>query len=104
MSVELLQLTINALRVGWEYGLLTQPGFTHDPNVQPDSTTFKPERFLEAGGNIPELDHHILSFGFGRHVSPGKLLVDGILLIVAQSLAVFDFSKGVEDIQLESAR
>ncbi|RHZ72745.1 hypothetical protein CDV55_102908 [Aspergillus turcosus] len=77
-------------------------GFTHDPNVYPDPMTFKPERFLETDSNTPELDPYTLSFGFGRRVCPGKLLADAtIFLSVAQSLAVFNFSKGTEDIQPE---
>lgn len=77
-------------------------GFTHDPNVYPDPTTFKPERFLETDGNTPELDPYTLSFGFGRRVCPGKLLADAtIFLSVAQSLAVFNFRKGAEDIKPE---
>ncbi|RHZ47488.1 cytochrome P450 [Aspergillus thermomutatus] len=75
-------------------------GFTHDPNVYPDPMTFKPERFLEIDSHTPELDPHTLSFGFGRRVCPGKLLADAtIFLSVAQSLAVFNFRKGAEDIQ-----
>jgi hypothetical protein len=64
--------------------------------------TFKPERFLETNGHTAELDPPTISFGFGRRVCPGKLLADAnLFLTVAQSLAVFDFSKGSEDIQPE---
>lgn len=68
--------------------------FTHDPKVYPDTMTFKPKRFLTTEDHTPELDPHTLSFGFGRRICPGKLLADNtIFLSIAQSLAVFNFSK-----------
>ena len=33
---------------------------------------FKPERFLETEGRDPEMDPHMLAFGFGRRICPGK--------------------------------
>lgn len=60
--------------------------------------TFKPERFLSQDGHIPELDPHTLSFGFGRRICPGRVLADSALyLSIAQSLAVFNIQKVVED-------
>ena len=67
----------------------------HDPSVYHNPGAFKPERFL---GPKPELDPHNLSFGFGRRVCPGRLLADETLfLAIADSLAVFNIKKVVED-------
>lgn len=74
--------------------------FTHDPNVYHDPMSFKPERFLESDGNIPELDPHTLSFGFGRRICPGRFLADStIFMSIAQSLAVFNFENDVKTTQ-----
>jgi len=70
-------------------------GFLHDPKVYHDPMSFNPERFL---GENPEPDPHTLSFGFGRRICPGKVLADtSTYLTVAQSLAVFNITKLVED-------
>lgn len=64
---------------------------------------FKPERFLKSDQQpIPEPDPHTLSFGFGRRICPGRLLADTSLYInAAQSLAVFNFGKGIDEIGRE---
>ena len=55
---------------------------------------FKPERFLPTDGRTPEPDPHSLVFGFGRRICPGRILADSALFLnVAQSLAVFNISK-----------
>jgi hypothetical protein len=60
--------------------------------------TFKPERFLGLEGRDPEPDPHTLSFGFGRRICPGRVLADtSVYLTIAQSLAVFNISKAVEN-------
>jgi len=57
--------------------------------------TFKPERFL---GIKPEPDPALTIFGFGRRKCLGRLLADNSLyLTIAQSLAVFNISKVVEN-------
>ncbi|KAF9893353.1 hypothetical protein FE257_011785 [Aspergillus nanangensis] len=68
-------------------------GMTHDPDTYHEPMTFNPERFLEGtNGNMPELDPHTLSFGFGRRICPGRFLADStIFMSIAQSLAVFNF-------------
>ncbi|PYH90001.1 cytochrome P450 oxidoreductase OrdA-like protein [Aspergillus ellipticus CBS 707.79] len=73
--------------------------YAHDPTVFPDPMTFKPERFLASSdGHLPERDPHLLVFGFGRRVCPGRTLADSnIFLTIAQVLAVFDISKPVKD-------
>ena len=67
--------------------------FTHDPSVYSDPMAFRPDRFL---GPNPEPDPHRLVFGFGRRICPGRILADNALYLnVAQSLAVFNVSKGI---------
>ncbi|OOF97574.1 hypothetical protein ASPCADRAFT_129254 [Aspergillus carbonarius ITEM 5010] len=72
--------------------------FTHNPDVYADPMAFNPDRFLASEGHLPERDPHLLVFGFGRRVCPGRNLADAnVFLTVVQSLAVFDISKPVED-------
>ncbi|CAI7574648.1 unnamed protein product [Penicillium glandicola] len=71
---------------------------THDPTVYHDPMIFKPERFLGIDGREPESDPHDLVFGFGRRICPARILADITLyLSAAQSLAVFNIAKAVED-------
>lgn len=60
--------------------------------------TFNPERFLATDGHEPDLDPHNIAFGFGRRVCPGRFLADNtVYLSAAQSLAVFNVSKAIEN-------
>lgn len=60
--------------------------------------TFRPERFLATEKQQPEEDPSSYSFGFGRRICPGRFLADNTLyLSVAQSLAVFNVAKEVEN-------
>lgn len=71
---------------------------THDPELYHDPMAFKPERFLGIDGKEPEMDPHTIVFGFGRRVCPGRILADiTVYLSVAQSLAVFNVTKAVEN-------
>ena len=73
-------------------------GFTRNPNVYHDPTTFNPDRFLASEGHIPERDPHMLVFGFGRRACPGRTLADSnIFLTIAQTLAVFNISRPIRD-------
>ena len=38
----------------------------HDEDVYPDPFVFRPERFLDENGHIPEPDSRAVAFGFGR--------------------------------------
>lgn len=70
----------------------------HDPSLYHDPMAFKPERFLEADGQSPEIDPQSFVFGFGRRICPGRILADStVWLSVAKSLAVFQISKPVEN-------
>ena len=60
--------------------------------------SFKPERFLMRDGHKPEPDPLMFVFGFGRRVCPGEYLADNNLYLnIAQSLAVFDIKKSMEN-------
>ena len=60
--------------------------------------SFKPERFFARDGHQPEPDPSMFVFGFGRRICPGKHLADNNLYLnIAQSLAVFDIKKSVEN-------
>ncbi|OCB88748.1 cytochrome P450 [Sanghuangporus baumii] len=72
--------------------------FAHDAETYHDPMAFRPERFLGVNGRAPETDPRTLVFGFGRRICPGRELADAsIYLTIAQSLAVFDIKKAVED-------
>ncbi|OJJ46795.1 hypothetical protein ASPZODRAFT_97356 [Penicilliopsis zonata CBS 506.65] len=72
--------------------------FTRDESIYHDPMAFKPERFLPSlSGNPPELKPSMI-FGFGRRVCAGRLLAEtNMFLTVAQSLAVFDISKPLQN-------
>ena len=73
---------------------LLDRGFTHDPDTYHDPMGFKPERFLSSEDQNPEMDPHVLSFGFGRRICPGKEFADASLyLYIAMSLSVFNITK-----------
>ena len=75
--------------------------FAHDPDIYPDPMTFNPERFLQTKDHQPEPDPHSFVFGIGRRVCPGQILADNSLYLnIAQSLAVFNISKPVENGQI----
>jgi cytochrome P450 len=72
--------------------------FTHDPEVYPDPMEFKPERHIETPTHKAEPDPRMYIFGYGRRICPGRQVADNALFItIAQSLAVFDITKVVED-------
>lgn len=59
---------------------------------------FKPERFLASENHIPERDPHMIVFGFGRRVCPGRNIADSnVFLTIAQVLSTFNISKPVVD-------
>ncbi|EEU37635.1 uncharacterized protein NECHADRAFT_53484 [Fusarium vanettenii 77-13-4] len=69
--------------------------FTHDPKVYDEPMSFKPERFLPDDGSEVAPDPYTFVFGFGRRICPGRILADNALYVnIAQSLAVFDITRG----------
>ncbi|PYH76350.1 cytochrome P450 oxidoreductase OrdA-like protein [Aspergillus uvarum CBS 121591] len=106
----LLFLGWGVLRAGREEKGVVGWAFTHDPDVYPDPEAFRPERFLPSsslingdsgggGGGAAaatttaadvQRDPHLLVFGFGRRVCPGRTLADtNVYLTIAQALTVF---------------
>lgn len=57
-----------------------------------------PERYLETKGREIAPDPEQFVFGFGRRICPGRnLALNALFLNIAQSLAVFNITKGVRD-------
>ncbi|KAG6374222.1 cytochrome P450 [Boletus reticuloceps] len=70
-------------------------GILRDERTYSDPLEFKPERFL---GDKPEPHPGNACFGFGRRKCPGYFLGhSSVWLMCAQSLAVFDITKCVEN-------
>ncbi|KAI0060378.1 cytochrome P450 [Artomyces pyxidatus] len=66
----------------------------HDPALYPDPEAFKPERFLNAKGEV--IDDPLLSivFGYGRRICPGRHIVDTTLfIVVSYLLSTFNVTK-----------
>ncbi|KAI0189210.1 putative cytochrome P450 oxidoreductase [Xylaria flabelliformis] len=73
--------------------------FTHDPAVYPNPSEFDPSRYL---GPDPAPDPTTHIFGYGRRICPGRYLADtSTWLTIAQSLAVFNISKGLDESGIE---
>ncbi|RAL13437.1 cytochrome P450 [Aspergillus homomorphus CBS 101889] len=74
---------------------------TQDPSTYANPTAFDPTRFLSPN---PQMDPHLLAFGFGRRICPGRLLADNtIFLTIAQSLAMFQITPGDATLKAEFA-
>ncbi|KAH7923138.1 cytochrome P450 [Leucogyrophana mollusca] len=66
---------------------------SRNPDVYPNPSEFKPERFLSANGELTD-DTSSFTFGFGRRVCVGRHVADASLwAAIASMLAVFMFSK-----------
>jgi cytochrome P450 len=67
----------------------------HDPVMYPEPDIFKPERFLNADGNLRDDPILVSTFGFGKRICPGRHLADATLFIsVASLFSVFNIEKG----------
>ncbi|KAJ5788307.1 cytochrome P450 [Penicillium paradoxum] len=68
--------------------------YNHNPEIYPEPSEFKPERFIPSEGIDAAPDPRNVAFGFGQRRCPGHLLADTTLFItMASILAVFDLSK-----------
>lgn len=85
-------------RIDIEDGLHTpySRGLARDEERFPDSTAFKPERHLDADGNLILDDLVGLNYGYGRRVCPGRYLANtSTWLAAATMLAMFRFSRAI---------
>ncbi|KAJ6483827.1 cytochrome P450 [Mycena vitilis] len=66
-----------------------------DESVYPNPEEFIPERFLNADGQFAEIDDdHVVAFGFGRRICPGRYTADAsVWVAIVSILASFDISK-----------
>lgn len=73
----------------------------HDPETYPVPFEFRPERFLDEGGQLKKLEKYEdpgwIAFGFGRRICPGMFLAENsISLIIASLLYVFNIEKATD--------
>ncbi|KAI0263954.1 cytochrome P450 [Gloeopeniophorella convolvens] len=65
-----------------------------DPVTYSDPDAFKPERFLDADGDLIDDPTISVAFGFGKRICPGRHVADATLFIVVASLlSVFKVQK-----------
>ncbi|KAL0956442.1 hypothetical protein HGRIS_002590 [Hohenbuehelia grisea] len=70
---------------------------TRDPSKHEDPESFRPERFLDANGQLTN-EVEILTFGFGRRICPGRHVAsDTLWLLVASVLTVFSITKAKDE-------
>src|SRR5258708_14307063 len=66
----------------------------HDPEIYPDPEEFKPERFLNPDGSVPDDPTLSLVFWAGKSICPGRHFVDATILIYTSSvLSAFNVTK-----------
>ena len=60
--------------------------------------TFKPERFLSSDGTLNDDMSHLMVFGFGRRICPGRHFADASLFIqIASILHSFNIRPPFDD-------
>ncbi|KAF8908536.1 cytochrome P450 [Gymnopilus junonius] len=70
---------------------------TRDESIYPEPLQFKPERFLDANGNLND-DGRVLAYGFGRRICVGKHIgSDTLWIIIASVLASFNIERSKDD-------
>ncbi|KAH9912821.1 cytochrome P450 [Fomitopsis serialis] len=68
---------------------------TRDEEIDPDASTFRPERFLNMDAKTAErTDPRATVFGFGRRTCPGRYFADAnIFMVVASMVATLNIAK-----------
>ncbi|KAF8908532.1 cytochrome P450 [Gymnopilus junonius] len=70
---------------------------TCDESIYPEPLQFKPERFLDANGNLND-DDRVLAYGFGRRICVGKHIgSDTLWIIIALVLASFNIERSKDE-------
>ncbi|PPQ72833.1 hypothetical protein CVT26_003342 [Gymnopilus dilepis] len=70
---------------------------THDEDVYPEASKFKPERFLDENGYLKD-DMRVLAYGFGRRICVGRHVASATMwMIIASILACFDIKKSKDE-------
>lgn len=72
----------------------------HNPQAFPDPDVFKPERFLDANGQLdPAMkDIDVSTFGFGRRICPGRhLALAAVWITVASLMSTMELTKPMDD-------
>ncbi|KAJ5090659.1 hypothetical protein N7532_009343 [Penicillium argentinense] len=68
----------------------------NDPEIYPNPSDFRPERYLPAEGQEIAPDPHDNTFGFGRRICPGRITAEtSIFLAIVHTLFAFDIKKPV---------
>ncbi|KAH7884746.1 cytochrome P450 [Phlebopus sp. FC_14] len=76
--------------------VITNLAMTRDEDRFPDPEDFRPERHLNAKGNLLPEDLSDLFFGYGRRICPGRQLADASTwLAIAFMLSHFKFGKAI---------
>jgi len=66
----------------------------YNETVYPNPTEFRPERFLDANGQLIDAESPSYPFGFGRRICPGRSIGEASIWAgVVSLMAVFEFSK-----------
>ncbi|KLO07942.1 CyP450 monooxygenase [Schizopora paradoxa] len=69
----------------------------NNPDVYPDPSAFKPERWLPGGANVESIRPMDYIFGYGRRICPGRVWVEHLLFITAASLlATFNIERALD--------
>ncbi|KLO07927.1 cytochrome P450 [Schizopora paradoxa] len=79
-------------------GTLVLPnGHCNNPDIYPDPSEFKPERWLPGGTNFKSIRPIDYAFGYGRRICPGRYWAEHLLFITAASLfATFNVERVVD--------
>ncbi|KAH7928071.1 cytochrome P450 [Leucogyrophana mollusca] len=73
-------------------------GMSRDEEVYPNASEFKPDRWLDASGQLADTDPPDFIYGFGRRICPGRHLANAsVWAAIVSMLATFKFLKAKDD-------